>query len=111
MRIEAIDVLSGQEAALRAPVGTREEIYRERVDEPLRPFWEPVMRFMPRSSKVQGNGAPSGTALLGFYGPGGDAEEGLGALAKFEEAGSLRPAWARSKGRWRRWSRRSTGSR
>ena len=89
MRIEAIDVIPGQEAALRAPVGSREEVYRERVDEPLRSFWEPVMRFMPRSPEARGDGARSGTALLGFYGPDGDADEGLGALAKFEEAGSL----------------------
>ena len=88
MRIRTIDVLAGQEAALRAPAGTREEVYRERVDEPLRPMWEPVMRFMPGSA-AQGDGAPSGTALLGFYGPDGDAGEGLGALAKLEEAGSL----------------------
>ena len=89
MRIEAMDVLSGQGAALRAPAGRREEVYRERVDEPLRPFWEPVMRFMPGPSAAQGDGAPSGTTLLGFYGPDGDAGEGLGALAKFEEAGSF----------------------
>ncbi len=86
MRIEAINVLSGQEAALRAPVGTREKVYRERVDEPLRALWEPMMRYMP-SSKAGGDGAPSGTALLSFYGPDGDAGEGLDALAKFEEAG------------------------
>ncbi len=89
MRIEAIDVLSGQEAALRAPVGTREEVYRERVDEPLRPFWEPMIRYMPESIAARGDGALSGTALLGFYGPDGDAGEGIGALAKFEEAGSF----------------------
>lgn len=89
MRIQAVDVLSGQEAALRAPVERQEEVYRERVDEPLRPFWEPVMRFMPQSSAAQEDGTPFGTALLGFYGPDGDADEGLGALAKFEEAGSF----------------------
>ena len=89
MHIEAIDVLSGQEAALRAPAGSREEVYRERVDEPLRPFWEPVLRFMPRPSGAPEDGAPSGTALLGFYGPDGDVGEGLEALAKFEEAESL----------------------
>ena len=88
MRIEAIDVLPGQEAALRAPSGTREEVYRELVDEPLRPFWEPVLRHMPDSGKW-GNGSASGTALLGFYGPDGDAHEGLDALARFEEAGSF----------------------
>ena len=88
MRIKTIDVLSSQEATLRAPAGTREKVYHERVDEPLRPFWEPVMRYMP-GADARGNGAPSGTALLGFYGPGGDAGEGLGALAKFEEAGSF----------------------
>ena len=88
MRIEVIDVLSGQEAVLGAPVGTREKVYRERVDEPLRPFWEPVMRYMPGGA-TRGDGAPSGTALLGFYGPDGDADEGLGALAKFREAGSV----------------------
>ena len=47
MRIEAINVLSGQEAALRAPVGPREKVYRERVDEPLRALWEPMIRYMP----------------------------------------------------------------
>ncbi len=89
MRIEAIDVLPGQEAALREPVGTREEVYRERVDEPLRPFWEPMMRYMPESFKARGDGATPGTTLLGFYGPEGDAGEGIGALSKFEEAGSF----------------------
>ncbi|WP_166398023.1 DUF2268 domain-containing protein [Rubrobacter marinus] len=87
MRIEAIDVLSGQEAALRAPEGTREEVYRQRVDEPLRRFWEPMMRYMPGGA-AGGDDAPSGTALLGFYGPGGDAGEGLDALAKLRDAGS-----------------------
>lgn len=47
------------------------------------------MRFMPRSSADRGDGAPSGTTLLGFYGPDGDAEEGLGALAELEEAVSF----------------------
>ena len=89
MRIEAIDVLPGQQAALRAPVGTREEVYRERVDEPLRPFWEPMMRYTPESFASRGDGATSGTTLLGFYDPDGDVEEGLGALAKFEEVGSF----------------------
>ena len=46
------------------------------------------MRYMSGPA-ARGDGAPSGTALLGFYGPGGDADEGLVALAKFEEAGSL----------------------
>ena len=89
MRIEAMDVLPGQEAALRAPVETREEVFRELVDEPLRPFWEPMMRFMPEPSGARGSVAPAGTTLLGFYGPDGDPSEGLDALAKFEEAGSL----------------------
>ena len=47
------------------------------------------MRFMPEPSGARGNVAPSGTTLLGFYGPDGDPAEGLDALAKFEEAGSL----------------------
>ncbi len=87
MRIEAIDVLPGQEAALRAPAD-REEVYRERVDEPLRPFWEPMMRYMPGDA-AGGNGAPSGTGLLGFYGPDGDVGEGLAGLAKLKDAGSF----------------------
>ncbi|MDP9487408.1 MAG: DUF2268 domain-containing protein [Actinomycetota bacterium] len=89
MWIEAINVLLGQEAALRAPEETREAVYRERVDEPLRSFWEPAMRYMPKPSGDSEGGAPSGTVLLGFYGPDGDAGEGLEALAKFEEAGSF----------------------
>lgn len=47
------------------------------------------MRFMPRSPEDRGDDATSGVALLGFYGPDGDAAAGLGALAKLREAGSL----------------------
>ena len=89
MRVEAIDVLSGQEAALRAPAEERERVYRERVDEPLRPLWEPMMGFLTGPSPGESGEPPSGAALLGLYGPRGDAGEGLEALARFEATGSF----------------------
>lgn len=89
MQVKSVDVLSGQGAALRALAEERAKIFHERVDEPLRPFWEPVARFAAGSTWRGDEEPPSGTALLGLYGPHREAGEGLAALAKFEEAGSL----------------------
>lgn len=89
MKIEAIDVLAGQRAAFEAPAAERNGVYRDRVDEPTRDLWEPMMGFM-RSFPGSGDGGPPpGAAVIGFHGAGGDVEEALDALDRFETAGSF----------------------
>jgi uncharacterized protein YjaZ len=81
MRIEAIDVLGGQRAVLDAAPSERRGLFRERVVEPLRPFWEPMMARMPLDPDDP-------LAFMGVYGPEHDAAAGLAGLAMLEQAGS-----------------------
>src|SRR5687767_10932157 len=81
MKIDAIDVLGGQRAVLSAAPSARPALYRERVVEPLRPFWEPMMARMPLDPDDP-------LKLFGVYGPEQDAAAGLVGLAMLEGAGS-----------------------
>ena len=90
--VKTVDVLEGQREALLASAGRRETLYREQVMEPLRPLWEHIMSFMP--AEAVGTGSEEDPALaaahlLGLYGPGSGAEEGLQALSELEEKGTL----------------------
>jgi uncharacterized protein YjaZ len=59
----------------------RAAIYRERLVEPLRPFWEPMMARMPLDPADP-------LKFLGIYGPSHDAAAGLAGLEMLERAGS-----------------------
>ncbi|MBI2941526.1 MAG: hypothetical protein HYY04_13920 [Chloroflexi bacterium] len=68
MKVYAIDALTGLRAALEAPEGRRLDLFRERVMEPLRPFWEPWMRFMPGAPPAgQGDPAMDAARAFGYY--------------------------------------------
>src|SRR5215213_10021020 len=47
VELTAIDALTGLRAALAAPEERRLTLFREAVMEPLRPFWEPFLGWMP----------------------------------------------------------------
>jgi len=51
MEISIYDTLSAMRAVVVAPVGERHAVYRERLIEPLRDYWEPTLRrFAPQMS-------------------------------------------------------------
>jgi len=83
MIIDSIDMLQNQRKALEADSDMREQTYGELVTEPLRPFWETALAFMP-----PGQEKADPVSLLGLYGPAGNVEEGLQAIAQLEQAGS-----------------------
>lgn len=90
MIIEAIDVLSGLRAALTAPEEQRLPRFRERVMEPLRPFWEPFLASMPQPAWLgaEGDEALAAARAFGYFTPEEDVEEGLDALDLLERAGA-----------------------
>jgi uncharacterized protein YjaZ len=82
MEIRTIDALGGQRAVLEAPAEARRGLFRERVVEPLRPFWEPfVGRGMPGFD-------PDAPRFMGIYGPEDDPVAGLAGLGTLDRAGS-----------------------
>ncbi|PYI57108.1 DUF2268 domain-containing protein [Paenibacillus flagellatus] len=83
MEILAIDTLRGQRGVFEAKPDERAALYRERVTEPLQPFWETMQRMMP-----PGRQPPDFVQAIGLYDPAGDAEEALRALDRLEKAGS-----------------------
>lgn len=89
MRIDVIDSLEGLRAALEAPEGRRDEVFRERVMEPLRPAWEPSLAMM-RSAAPPSDGDLALTAArtFGIYRPELGVEEGLAALDRLGRAGT-----------------------
>lgn len=93
MDVRIVNILEGQRDALLEPADNRVDLYRERVAEPLRPLWEPMMSYMPaRGGLAPGeDDDPALTAarLIGLHHPDSDAEEGLSALSKLEERDSL----------------------
>jgi uncharacterized protein YjaZ len=102
MELLGIDALSGLRAALEAPEGRRIALFRERVMEPLRPFWEPFMGWMPpQPGGDPGDPMMNAARTFSYYTPELDAARGLAALDRFAEAGSweaclaaLRRSWA-----------------
>jgi uncharacterized protein YjaZ len=101
MELEAIDVLTGLRAALAAPQERRLDLFREEVMEPLRPFWEPFLRWMPQAAGADlGDPALHAARTFAYYTPELDAPRGLAALDRLDQAGAwpacldaLRRAW------------------
>lgn len=95
IEIELIDVLSGQQAALEAAgdPATQRAIAQQRVIEPLRPFWEPMLSNPWVTSSMTEKPAPDDPAalarMLSIYPLDGELGEGLRRLARFSGAGSL----------------------
>jgi uncharacterized protein YjaZ len=81
VEIRTIDVLPAQRAVLEAAPDERGRLFRERVVEPLRPYWEPMAGRMPGFD-------PDDPRFMGIYGPADDPEAGRGGLALLERAGS-----------------------
>ncbi|HYP19705.1 MAG TPA: DUF2268 domain-containing putative Zn-dependent protease [Chloroflexia bacterium] len=89
MKIEAIDILAAQRAALLAPAEESEAIYQEQVMEPWRSMWVPMLA---RMSQGGGNGEAASlinaARMFGFYLPEHGVEQGLAALDVLERAGT-----------------------
>lgn len=85
MIIDAIHSLKDQRAALEAAPEERANVYQAQVIEPLRPFWESMLRYMPPAPDGQ---QPDPARIMGLYGPDANPEEGLAALAWLERSGS-----------------------
>lgn len=90
MNVHAIDALVGLRAALEAPEADRTRLFRERVMEPLRPFWEPFMGWMPPQAVARDEGDPvmKAARTFGYFTPDLGAEQGLEAVERLERAGS-----------------------
>lgn len=93
MYVTMIDTLDAQRRMLRSAPDEAQTVYREQVLEPLRPFWELMLRYMPIGTPqtVNDDDDPKATAgkLLALYSPESDSNDGLDALAKLEESASL----------------------
>lgn len=91
VRVEVIDVIRGQRAALEAAgdPDRQRAIAAERVIEPLRPFWEPLLDNPWAPAKADPDDPVALAAMLSLYPLDGNAEDGLRLLARFEEAASL----------------------
>jgi len=101
MELHAIDALTGLRAALVAPQERRLDLFRTGVMEPLRPFWEPFMGWMPQVPGAdQRDPALNAARTFGYYTPEHDLSQGLAALDRLDRAGAwpgcldaLRRAW------------------
>jgi uncharacterized protein YjaZ len=87
--VETIDALAGLRQALAAPADRQAEIFRERVMEPLRAFWEPTLaRMPPPPDGGTGDRALDAARAFGYYRPELGAAEGLRALDRLAGAGA-----------------------
>ena len=87
--IHNIESLSGLRAALTAPEAERMDIFRARVMEPLKPFWEPFMRWgPPQPGADTGDSALNAARKFAYYSPEHDLAAGLAALDRLEAAGT-----------------------
>ncbi len=96
MYVRNINILGRQRDALLAPAKEAVELHRQQVMGPLRPLWEPMMSYMPAKvprSQYQGpeeeSAALAASRLIGLYGPDSGTEEGLEALSKLGDGGSM----------------------
>lgn len=101
LNLNAIDGLTGLRAALEAPEAERLDVFRRQVMEPLRPFWEPFLGWMPGRPDT-GDPLLDAARAFAYYVPEGDVAEGRAALERIERAGTwpacvdaVRTAWER----------------
>ncbi len=84
-----IESLSGLRAALTAPEAERLDVFRAQVMEPLKPFWEPFMRWgSPQPGADTGDPALNAARKFAYYSPEHDVAAGLAALDRLEAAGT-----------------------
>lgn len=87
MKLQAIDALTGLRAALEAPADQRLDVFRARVMNPLRPFWEPFLsRVVGGPATEQSDPAMQAARAFGYFSPDFDADQGLAALDRLERA-------------------------
>ncbi|PYE55941.1 DUF2268 domain-containing protein [Deinococcus yavapaiensis] len=87
LNMRTVKALDGLRKALEAPKDERDGTFVREVMEPLRPLWEPSLRFM--GSMARDVTEPLDVArLFRFYRPELGAERGLTALAELERAGT-----------------------
>jgi uncharacterized protein YjaZ len=82
VKIQPVDVLAGQKAALEAH---SMEAFKAQVMEPIADFWRPAMARMPQG-QTDADPALSVAQMWGFYSPQDGQEEGLKAIRQFEAA-------------------------
>jgi uncharacterized protein YjaZ len=87
MIIHALNTLRNQRTVLESAPELRTSLYREKVIEPLRPFWEPLQQRMPAGA---GGDKPDPAQMMALYAPAVSEadEEGLQALGQLKRAGS-----------------------
>lgn len=96
MYVRNINILGRQRDALLAPAKEAVELHRQQVMGPLRPLWEPMMSYMPAKvprsqcqEPEEESAALAASRLIGLYGPDSGTEEGLEALSKLGDGGSM----------------------
>lgn len=99
MNLETIDALAGLRAALEAPDDEQMARFKEAVMEPLRPFWEVPLRWMPPSGD-ESDPALVAARTFSYYTPDLGAGQGLAALDFLDRADSLRASVATLEASW-----------
>jgi uncharacterized protein YjaZ len=88
MLLEAIDTLAGLRAALEAPAGDRDAVFRTRVTEPTRPVWEPILTCVRPEGPTGEEPGAYAARFLGMYRPECGVRQGLQALDLLDRAGT-----------------------
>ncbi|BDP41148.1 hypothetical protein DAETH_11170 [Deinococcus aetherius] len=85
MQITEVNTLGALREVLESEESRQDDLFRERVMEPLRPVWENMLRFIPGQA---GAGDPALTAarMMRLYLPEMGRERGLEALGRLERA-------------------------
>ncbi len=88
VNLHPIESLTGLRAALLAPEAERLDVFRARVMEPLKPFWEPFMAWGPPQPNATGDPTLDAARKFAYYSPEHDVPAGLAALDRLEAAGT-----------------------
>lgn len=99
MHLEPIDALTGLRTALTAPEPEQLERFKQDVMEPLRPFWEPPLRWMPPTDDG-GDPVLAAARRFGYYTPDLGAAQGLAALDLLDRANSWQGSIATLERAW-----------
>jgi uncharacterized protein YjaZ len=87
--LHPVDSLTGLRAALSAPEPERLDVFRARVMEALKPFWEPFMGWgPPQPAADHSDPALNAARKFAYYSPEHDVAAGLAALDRLEAAGT-----------------------